>query len=67
MPTLRDLTKHPTPDVLTPETISSVTVSTLNKWIMEKGLQVGNKNINRMRKHEKEAALLLVLRVSAMC
>jgi hypothetical protein len=61
MPTLCDLTKHPTPDVLTADLITSVTVSTLNKWIREKGLQVGNKNIHKVKRHEKEAALLLTL------
>jgi len=53
-PILCDLTKHPVPDEITPELLSSITVPPLNNWINAKGITVGVK----ARRSEKEAAFL---------
>ena len=42
-----------------------MTVSTLEKWIVDKGLLV-DKNIKKLKRHEKEAALLQVISVSVL-
>jgi hypothetical protein len=56
----RDLTKQPFPeDEVTPELISSVTISTLNKWIIELGINFNN--LSKAKRHEKEEALLQYL------
>jgi len=61
MKNLRDLTKQPFPaDVVTPELISSVTISTLNKWIVELGIIFNN--LSKAKRQEKEEALLQYLR-----
>lgn len=59
MSSLRNLTKHPIPDKITEELITSVTVSTLNKWIVEKG--IGWHNFRKAKRSEKEAALLRII------
>jgi hypothetical protein len=56
MSSLWDLTKHPIPDEITPELVSSVTISTLNKWIVEKGIEV--ENFRKAKRKDKEDAIL---------
>lgn len=54
---LLDLTKQPFPnDEISPKLISSVTISTLNKWINELGIIVPN--FSKAKRQEKEHALL---------
>jgi hypothetical protein len=65
MPRLRDLTRHPFPDVLTPDLIDSVTISTLDKWITEKELLAGGNSLKRMKRCEKESLLLCWMLVSS--
>jgi len=56
---LRDLTNQPFPrDDLTRELISSVTIATLNKWILEAGLSV-DKKAKRYAKEEALAKLVI--------
>jgi hypothetical protein len=58
MKSLLDLSKQPFPEEeISEELISSVTAtSTLNTWIIEKGLEV--KNFRKAKQHAKEAALI---------
>jgi hypothetical protein len=67
MPRLRDLTKHPFPDEITPDLIDSVTISTLDKWITEKELLASGNSLKRMRRSEKESLLLCWMSVSLYC
>ena len=54
---LLDLSKQPFPEEeISKELISSVTISTLNTWIIEKGLTV--ENFKKANCHAREAALL---------
>jgi hypothetical protein len=62
MPRLRDLTTHSFPDVLTPDLIDSVTISTLDKWIIEKDLLADG---NSLKRSEKESLLLCWMSVSS--